>query len=345
MRTMIRFAPPPRTGGMLAIGFLTIAAAPITAQTTRASAGEPAASAERPPEYARPIDVPSHLIRTRKPQAIVMPSVPADAPEEEASPARGGGVVADVKPTERVLPEGYVLARRPARFGKDEAWWAIAIGAAPGLPSGPMIRVLPNRRLMLLERVLADGKPDDTYLVTGRLTEFLGRNYVLLEEVTIPPAVSRAVATAPMNTADPIATNPASRPTRPPTASEIIEQLMTDSPVRTPQASTAPAPPNPGRAEAGGQARPEGTIVPEFPARLVRSENWWTLVRETRGLHSEGPPVSVLPNRLLEIMVSASAGGTKSIVFLVSGELTEYRGVNHLLLHKVLIRRDLGNRR
>ena len=42
-------------------------------------------------------------------------------------------------------------------------------------------------------------------------------------------------------------------------------------------------------------------------------------------------------------MVSASAGGTRSVVFLVSGQLTEYRDTNYLLVRKVLIRRDLGN--
>ena len=36
-------------------------------------------------------------------------------------------------------------------------------------------------------------------------------------------------------------------------------------------------------------------------------------------------------------------GGRKSVVFVVSGEVTEYRGVNYLMIQKLLIRPDLGN--
>ncbi len=326
-----------------AFGQATAPVRPASPTATRPSAAPPA---ERPPEYAQPLDIPGNLLRPRKPQATVLPSVPADAPGEETSEARSGGEIADVKPTERLLPEGYVLARRPARFGRDESWWAIAIGEVPGLPVAPSLRVLPNRRLMLLERVLAAGKPDDTYLVTGRVTEFLGRNYVFLEEVTLPS--DRGPVPAP-----PEATKapepPATQPTRPPTASEVIEQLMRDAPVRAPTPTSAPAntatEPGTGTAESGERVLPEGTIVPEFPARLVKLDLWWTLARESQGSRPAGPPYYVLPNRLLEVMVAASAGGSRSMVFLVSGELTEYRGANYLLVRKVLTRRELGNLR
>jgi hypothetical protein len=42
-------------------------------------------------------------------------------------------------------------------------------------------------------------------------------------------------------------------------------------------------------------------------------------------------------------MEYASANGTGDVVFVVSGELTEFHGLNYLLLRKVLIQRDLGN--
>jgi hypothetical protein len=50
-----------------------------------------------------------------------------------------------------------------------------------------------------------------------------------------------------------------------------------------------------------------------------------------------------LPNRLLEDMEVASAGGSKSVVFIVSGELTEYHGANYLLVQKLLTKPNLGN--
>ncbi len=323
----------------------------VEAAAPEATAATRSAARERAPEYPHPTRVPPELLRPPTPQAMILPSTPAEEPEGIATEPRSGGVLAEVTPTRRLLPEGYVLARRPARFGREDSWWAIAIGEAGDLPVGPPLRVLPNRRLTLLERILAAGKPEDTYLVTGRVTEFLGKNYVLLEQVVSPPehrpapsaeAAQRAAAEAPSAT---------TRPARPPTANEIIEQLMQEMPVRTPVPATAraasveAAEAAASTREGGGNVQPEGTIVPEFPARLVRSEPWWTLVRESQGSRPVGTPYYVLPNRLLEVMISASAGGTRSVVFLVSGELTEYRGTNYLLVHKVLIRRDMGNLR
>ena len=54
-------------------------------------------------------------------------------------------------------------------------------------------------------------------------------------------------------------------------------------------------------------------------------------------------PIRLLPNRLLETALAISGAGTRSVVFIVSGEVMEYKGMNYLLLRKVLVRRDLGN--
>ena len=54
-------------------------------------------------------------------------------------------------------------------------------------------------------------------------------------------------------------------------------------------------------------------------------------------------PIQLLPNRLLETTIALSGGGRQGMVFLVSGEVTVYKGDNYLLLRKVLVRRDLGN--
>ncbi len=337
--------------GMLAI--LLGAAAGVHAQPATADRTAASSPAERAPEYARPLDIPPDLLRPKKPQAMILPSDPPEWPDALTAEGRSGGVVADVEPTQRILPEGYILGRRPARFGRDESWWAIAIGEVGSLPVGPPIRVLPNRRLMILERALAAGQPDDIYLVTGRVTEFLGRNYVLLENVVAAPARRPAPPAPPAPPPDAsvagVPRAPSTGPVRPPTAGEVLEQLLQEAPVRPvmPRA-TAPAgagPVDAADADARGQALAEGTIVPEFPARLLRTDAWWTLARESQGIRPGTPPLRVLPNRLLEMMVSASGGGTRSVVFLVSGELTEYRGTNYLLVHKVLIRRDQGNLR
>ena len=57
---------------------------------------------------------------------------------------------------------------------------------------------------------------------------------------------------------------------------------------------------------------------------------------------SMDPPIQPLQNRWLEKMEADSGAGTESMVFRVSGEVTEYRGKNYLLIRKVLIEKKLG---
>lgn len=88
---------------------------------------------------------------------------------------------------------------------------------------------------------------------------------------------------------------------------------------------------------------PEGAYLVDRAGRLVKRENWWTFVHEDQGRVVRSRPLRVLPSQLLETMEYASAEGTGDIVFLVSGEITEFHGRNYLLLRKVLIRRPMGN--
>ena len=88
---------------------------------------------------------------------------------------------------------------------------------------------------------------------------------------------------------------------------------------------------------------PDGARIIDRAGRLTRDGDYLTFTFESRG---EGPvevPLRLLPNRLLEDMEVVAEGGRRSIVFVVSGEVTEYRGVNYLMLQKLLMRPDLGN--
>jgi hypothetical protein len=88
---------------------------------------------------------------------------------------------------------------------------------------------------------------------------------------------------------------------------------------------------------------PDGYRIVDRPGRLTREADYYTFSFESR---SEGPveiPVRLLPNRLLEDMEIVSSGGVKPVVFIISGEMTSYHGVNYLLVQKLLTRTDLGN--
>lgn len=88
---------------------------------------------------------------------------------------------------------------------------------------------------------------------------------------------------------------------------------------------------------------PEGAYLVDRTGRLVKRGQWWTFVHEDRGEVVRSRPMRILPSQLLETMEYASSEGTGDTVFVVSGEVTEFHGVNYLLLRKVLIQRDLGN--
>jgi hypothetical protein len=145
-------------------------------------------------------------------------------------------------------------------------------------------------------------------------------------------------------------------PPREPTPEEILRELTRQSgaaprPVipparpgqtvrRTVDASTLPpnaiAPPTP-------KLFPDGYRIVDRPGRLTREGDFYTFTFESRSEGIPELPIRLLPNRLLEDMEIVSEGGTKSVVFLISGELTEYHGVNYLLIQKLLTRPNLGN--
>ncbi|NLU20179.1 MAG: hypothetical protein GXW89_05760, partial [Phycisphaerae bacterium] len=143
---------------------------------------------------------------------------------------------------------------------------------------------------------------------------------------------------------------------REPTAEELIRQMMQDRPPRPaalpedrPPTGTAPMEiplekPLPAVPETERARWPDDTLLSDRPVRLVPGENGdWMLAFENRSMRPMDGPIHVLPGRLLERAISLTAGGTKPVVLIVSGEITAHRGTNYILLRKVLVRRSVGN--
>jgi hypothetical protein len=173
-------------------------------------------------------------------------------------------------------------------------------------------------------------------------------------------ASTQPVTTQPAATSRPAQMRPTSRPADPeprrePTPSEILRQLTkTDNaaprpivrPVQPGQEQVTVAPtalPANAIAPLAQKLMPDGYRVVDRPGRLTREGDYWVLSFESRGRGETELPIRLLPNRLLEDMEMASSGGTKEVVFIISGEVTEYHGVNYLLVQKLLTRPDLGN--
>ena len=90
---------------------------------------------------------------------------------------------------------------------------------------------------------------------------------------------------------------------------------------------------------------PDGYRIVDRPGRLQREGDYWVFALESRSTKVVEAPLRLLPNRALEDMEITSAGGTQPLVFLVSGEITEYHGINYLIVQKMLVRPSLGNLR
>lgn len=166
-----------------------------------------------------------------------------------------------------------------------------------------------------------------------------------------PPATSQPAA----KNADTKSETPEPQPPREPSAAEILKELSKDehAPARIVRPSTPGAtirnkvkdedlPPN-AVVPVAAKLLPDGYRLVDRPGRLTREGDYYTFSFESRSEAAPELPMRLLPNRLLEDMEIASSGGTKPVVFIVSGELTEYHGVNYLLVQKLLTRPNLGN--
>lgn len=319
----------------------------------------------RVPEYAATARISERMLNEQAGQMIVLPSEPRDICDE---PERiSAGALAKLTPEPKPLPEGYVIAGRPARIERAESEYILHVEPVPRLPDIPPLRILPNTRLTMLEAALAEARQEHKFLVTGRITEFQGANYILLENLALMARQEETpVPPAPTPPAPTPAVMPETRPggeaeTRPtgrePTAEELIQQLMQDRPPRSVavpdeagRTDTAPArpveQPLPEPPDAESAHWREDTLLSDRPARLLSDQGGgWMLAFEDRGKRPQDQPVLVLPGRLLETAINLTAGGTRSVVLVVSGEVTAHKGINHVLLRKVLVRRNMGNLR
>ena len=179
-----------------------------------------------------------------------------------------------------------------------------------------------------------------------------------------PPAADAAATTRPASPAP--ETPPRPSPEQPPapaapakddgrtppqvSAEDVLREFQKDRPKAQPllpkAAEGAPAAPEGGAAAGGVRPRwPDGYMLVDRTGRLTREGPWWLIsfVADNNPDNAPEPPLRVLPNQMLERMVRESEEGTKSVDFVVSGEVTYFMGENYLLVRKLLRWRDMGN--
>jgi hypothetical protein len=155
---------------------------------------------------------------------------------------------------------------------------------------------------------------------------------------------------------DPAQSEPTSQPAEKPKPSSLRKPSQADilRDLLRPQRPKPIAPETDAGADAGGAATTqpadgtgrqalllEGAFLVERPGRLVVEEGQPMFVFHADGSTGVRRTLQILPNQLLETMErEAEAGFTE---FIISAEVTSYRGDNYLLLRKVLRRVGHGN--
>jgi len=115
----------------------------------------------------------------------------SNVPAVDAS--TGLGATAPRAPTLQVLREGSFIVDRTGRLTRsaDGQGWELAFESDGRSLQDPPLVILPNLKLMAMEDAVKNQSRDLRFRVTGMVTEYGGRNYILLEKVVVVPDVTQ----------------------------------------------------------------------------------------------------------------------------------------------------------
>jgi hypothetical protein len=168
-------------------------------------------------------------------------------------------------------------------------------------------------------------------------------------------------APAPVPSPAPAARTPAPAPSTPEhqaasppefSAEDVLKAFQKERPQAEPLLPRGPedesvvrTAPSEGGGRSGRARMPDGYFLVDRTGRVAQDGPWWTFnfVADNNPAASPEPPIRLLPNQMLERMIRESQGGTVSVEFIVSGEVTDFMGDNYLLLRKLMRKRELGN--
>ena len=92
-----------------------------------------------------------------------------------------------------VVREGTFLVDRTGRLTRsaDGQSWEFTFEADGRTMQDPPVVILPNLKLMAMEQAVKSSNRDLHFRVTGMVTEYNGRNYLLMEKVVVVPQIAQ----------------------------------------------------------------------------------------------------------------------------------------------------------
>jgi hypothetical protein len=349
--------------GLSAAGLLLVAAAsvaqPVHVPPSSTEKAAPTTLAAPPTPAAAPATAPNPAAKLPAATATTAPTEsPRKAVDEPVQPI----LEADPKnpnvprPPDETKPKPVLIREGRRLFDRSGTIVRVANESVFISDTGDSPMVLAACKA--LERVenLSDfGKKPLKFLVSGEVSEYRDRNYLLMTEA---PRNDDA-ATKPVEPPAATRTDPSAKPLEPASPPPVAPPPSATAPdgrdrsVPPPKANVVipPPPPEPtvpvSRPRTTPVSRPAGEpgqiaglpmLLPE-DKRLIDREG--RLVREGTAsvfiFDNGDTPVVLIPNLKLQRMEELSDFGRQPVRFRVSGRITEYRGRNHLTMTKVVV--------
>jgi len=162
--------------------FVLAAAAVSQPPATQGGAGDTPAS--RPASNPSPDDVLGNMLKPRRTSGE-RELVPTEPPAVDKK--SGPGSVAPNAPALTVLREGTPIINRLGRLslGADGAPSEFVFESDGQALRDPPLLLIPNLKLMIMEDVARGNTREPRFRVSGVVTEYRGRNYLLLDKVYV----------------------------------------------------------------------------------------------------------------------------------------------------------------
>ena len=162
------------------------------AESPQPGSAPPAAASAAPttapsaPAAASPEQLLNQMLHGADSQKNQILTPDAGGVSETASSSGASGLPADA-PAGAIMREGTEILDRVGRLQKssDGQWEQFVFESDGRTLKDPPVFVLPNLTLNLMEKELVSVAHDLRFRITGTVTEYHGRNYILMEKVVV----------------------------------------------------------------------------------------------------------------------------------------------------------------
>lgn len=275
------------------------------------------------PEHATADDLLRELQRRRPANEVIPPASSAGGEFPRAEP--------------KLWPDGWTVVDVAGRLARGGAWWTFVGDSARF--SRP-VKLLPNASLEVMVRTATHAPSEVPFIVAGEMTVYHGENYLLVRAVRRSRAAMEAAK-------EPDAPSP-DEPASPDAPVDDVLAVLKARKLANPlldltEGGSHDLSPGP-FARAPGLL-PDGSLIASRAGRAVRQDDWWVFVFESDHPDHRDTPIKLLPNLVTETMVTATEQEGVGVVFVVSGEVTQFEGENFLLPRFATRRVEMGNLR